>query len=200
MKKSCLACLLLFAAGSMAMAQAVLPADPFAGIDADELSLEEMEAVDGAREVYDAVDTALSSPRTTKPIPGATPSSGTGKRARFTTPGGVPKEDHKGTDYPAQAGTPVLAAKDGKVVFVERTKQFGGVVTVANADGTSSRYMHVLPSISIGARVRSGDEIAVVGIAKVENSGGTMSTGDHLHYEEKAPGDRIIQTRVVEKY
>ena len=200
MKKAFVACFVLLAACTAAMAQETEPGSLFAGIEAVELSAEEMAAVEGGREAYDAVDTALSAPRTTKPIPGAVPSSGTGPRKPIVTAGGTTGGEHFGTDYPAPAGTAVRSAKDGKVVSVDRTMKLGGIVTIANTDGTRSKYVHVEPAIEDGSLVRSGQVIARVGVHGKEYRGGTMSTGDHLHYEERSMSGEIVKTRVVEKY
>jgi len=200
MKKAFVACFVLLAACTAAMAQETEPGSLFAGIEAVELSAEEMAAVEGGREAYDAVDTARSAPRTTKPIPGAVPSSGTGPRKPIVTAGGTTSGEHFGTDYPAPAGTAVRSAKDGKVISVGTSRTLGGKITIANIDGTKSSYFHVEIGVAEGARVRSGQVIGSVGIHGEARSGGTMSTGDHLHYEERSVSGEVVKTRVVEKY
>lgn len=200
MKKLGMACALFAMACAVAMAQGTGPTDLFAGIDAQVLSEADMAAVTGGRPAYDAIDGDIMPPKTTRPIAGAKAGDGTGSRDPIVTSGGTTQKQHDGTDYPARAGTPVRSTKDGKVVTVDYSKGLGGKITVSNNDGTESRYYHVEPRVREGERVRSGQVVAAVGVSGRERSGGTMSTGDHLHYEERDAGGRVITTRVVEHY
>ena len=84
---------------------------------------------------------------------------------------------HEGVDMSAPQGTPIYAAKSGKVT---RTAfQAGGAgyyVTINHGDGFTSVYMHMTHYIvSAGQYVNAGQVIGYVG-----STGG--STGPHLHF------------------
>ena len=84
---------------------------------------------------------------------------------------------HDGVDMSAPQGTPIYAAKSGKVT---RTAfQAGGAgyyVTINHGDGFTSVYMHMTHYIvSAGQYVNAGQVIGYVG-----STGG--STGPHLHF------------------
>lgn len=84
---------------------------------------------------------------------------------------------HEGVDMAAPQGTPIYAAKSGKV---SRTSyQAGGAgyyVSINHGDGFSSIYMHMTHYIvSAGQYVNAGQVIGYVG-----STGG--STGPHLHF------------------
>ena len=84
---------------------------------------------------------------------------------------------HEGVDMAAPQGTPIYAAKSGKVT---RTAfQAGGAgyyVSINHGDGFSSIYMHMTHYIvSTGQYVNAGQVIGYVG-----STGG--STGPHLHF------------------
>lgn len=84
---------------------------------------------------------------------------------------------HNGVDMAAPQGTPIYAAKSGKVT--KTAFQAGGAgyyVTINHGDGFSSVYMHMTHYIvSPGDYVTAGQVIGYVG-----STGG--STGPHLHF------------------
>ena len=84
---------------------------------------------------------------------------------------------HNGVDMAAPQGTPIYAAKSGKVT--KTSYQAGGAgyyVTINHGDGFSSVYMHMTHYIvSPGQYVNAGQVIGYVG-----STGG--STGPHLHF------------------
>jgi murein DD-endopeptidase MepM/ murein hydrolase activator NlpD len=94
---------------------------------------------------------------------------------------------HKGVDFGARTGTPVMAAGAG---VVEKAAWFGGYgryVRVKHANSYSTAYAHLsrfARGIRPGARVRQGQVIGYVG-----TSG--RSTGPHLHYEVLAKAKQI---------
>jgi murein DD-endopeptidase MepM/ murein hydrolase activator NlpD len=92
---------------------------------------------------------------------------------------------HPGVDIPAPAGTRVLAARAGTVVWAGWLGGYGRVVEIAHARGVVSLYAH-LRRIAVvpGARVRRG---AVVG--RVGSTGD--STGPHLHFELRVRGAAV---------
>jgi murein DD-endopeptidase MepM/ murein hydrolase activator NlpD len=89
---------------------------------------------------------------------------------------------HTGLDFPAEVGTPVMAAAGGVVILSEFHGQYGNVVELEHGNGLITRYAHnskVL--VKIGDIVRRGQTIAEVG-----STG--RSTGPHLHFEVRIDG------------
>lgn len=84
---------------------------------------------------------------------------------------------HEGVDMAAPAGTPIYAAKSGKVTTA--SYQSGGAgyyVSINHGDGFSSIYMHMTRYIvSAGQYVNAGQVIGYVGSTGI-------STGNHLHF------------------
>lgn len=85
---------------------------------------------------------------------------------------------HKGVDFGASQGTPIMAAGDGVVTFKGWQGGYGNFVTIKHNDKYETAYGHIsrFGPINVGARVKQGQVIAYVG-----STG--MSTGPHLHYE-----------------
>jgi murein DD-endopeptidase MepM/ murein hydrolase activator NlpD len=84
---------------------------------------------------------------------------------------------HTGLDFPADVGTPVLAAAGGVVLLTEFHSAYGNVVELDHGNGLITRYAHnskIL--VNAGDIVKRGQLISEVG-----NSG--RSTGPHLHFE-----------------
>lgn len=89
------------------------------------------------------------------------------------------RHGHKGVDFAAPSGTPIYAAQAGTIYRQYRSDSYGNVVYIKHADGTSSRYAHML-RFAEGQQpfdvVKQGQLIGYVG-----NTGN--STGAHLHWE-----------------
>jgi len=101
----------------------------------------------------------------------------TSKPGLRQNPTGPGISDHKGLDVGAPMGTPIQAAKDGKVVFAGDGGGYGNLVVLQHADGTFSKYAHQSKlNVQVGQDVKAGDVIGAVG------STGN-STGPHLHFE-----------------
>jgi murein DD-endopeptidase MepM/ murein hydrolase activator NlpD len=84
---------------------------------------------------------------------------------------------HKGMDFRAGYGTPILAATDGRVVAAGWAGGYGKQVRIAHAGGLLTSYSHMSRiSAQPGTMVRQGQVIGYVG-----STG--LSTGPHLHYE-----------------
>lgn len=102
---------------------------------------------------------------------------------RLTSPFGMRKHPilgyermHEGVDMAAPAGTPIYAAKSGKVTTAKFSRSGGNYVTINHGDGFSSVYMHMTRYIvSKGQYVTAGQVIGYVG-----NTG--LSKGNHLHF------------------
>jgi murein DD-endopeptidase MepM/ murein hydrolase activator NlpD len=84
---------------------------------------------------------------------------------------------HKGVDLAASAGTPIVAAADGKVVGAGWHGGYGEQVEIAHAAGLETTYGHMSRiAARIGQVVRKGEVIGWVG-----STG--LSTGPHVHFE-----------------
>ena len=91
---------------------------------------------------------------------------------------------HQGQDIFAGCGTPVVAARAGKVVEVATEGNEGNYVVTETADGRQQAYLHLLHpnSVERGERVGAGERIGSVG-----QTGNAQ--GCHLHFELwTAPG------------
>ena len=88
---------------------------------------------------------------------------------------------HRGVDFAAKRGTPIMAAGDGRITFSGRNGAFGRFVEIKHLNNFKTGYAHLYkfaPNIKKGKLVKQGDIIGYVG-----TSG--RSTGPHLHYEVK---------------
>lgn len=95
---------------------------------------------------------------------------------------------HWGIDIAAPIGTPVYAAKSGRVVRVGRRTGYGNVVEIGHGDGQSTLYAHLNQSVvRQGQQVTGGDVIGEVGRTSAGEDalapewGAVM--GSHLHFE-----------------
>ena len=94
---------------------------------------------------------------------------------------------HKGVDFAAPTGTPVLAAGAGRITFIGRNRGYGNFIKIDHGSGYSTAYAHLhrfSSGLKQGSRVEQGQVIAQVG-----STG--MSTGPHLHYEVHKNGEAI---------
>ena len=86
---------------------------------------------------------------------------------------------HKGTDYAANAGTPVRAIGDGMVIRAGWAGGYGNVLELRHRNGYVTRYGHLrgfAKGIRPGVRVNIAQTVAFVGTTG-------MSTAPHLHFE-----------------
>ena len=91
---------------------------------------------------------------------------------------------HQGTDYAANAGTPIRALGDGTVIRAGWHNGYGNVVDIRHANGYVSRYAHMqgfAKGVHAGARVSREQTIGFVG-----STG--LSTAPHLHFEVLVKG------------
>ena len=89
---------------------------------------------------------------------------------------------HTGLDFPAEPGTPILAAAGGVVVVQEFHAAYGNMVEIDHGNDLITRYAHsskVL--VKKGDIVKRGQKIAEVGTTG-------RSTGPHLHFEVLVAG------------
>jgi murein DD-endopeptidase MepM/ murein hydrolase activator NlpD len=89
---------------------------------------------------------------------------------------------HKGIDVANNVGTPIVAAKEGRVVFAGwHDGGYGYLVTLAHPDGSRSLYAHNSRLlVKVGQEVGQGEQISQMG-----STG--RSTGPHLHFEIHPP-------------
>ena len=131
-------------------------------------------------------------PPTTKPSnttkPSTQPPSSSGwvcplPYYRLTSPFGMRKHPilgyermHNGVDMAAASGTPIYAAKSGKVTIAGWGGQAGNYVSINHGDGFASIYMHMTNYVvRAGQYVNAGQVIGYVG-----STG--LSSGPHLHF------------------
>lgn len=89
---------------------------------------------------------------------------------------------HDGIDLGAPEGTPVRAARDGRVIFSGWRRGYGKVVVVDHGGGWTTLYAHNRENlVRTGAAVRRGAVIATLGAS------GTTS-GPNLHFEIRKDG------------
>lgn len=118
------------------------------------------------------------------PINGARLSSGFGMRRHPIL--GYSRM-HRGTDFAAPTGTPILAAGEGTVVRASRYGGYGNYIRIRHANGYETAYAHMsryARGMRSGARVRQGQVIGYVGTTG-------RSTGPHLHYEVSLRGRQV---------
>lgn len=78
---------------------------------------------------------------------------------------------HKGTDFAANIGTPILATADGTVTKSERRGGNGNYVKIKHNSTYSTQYLHMKSrNVKVGDFVRQGDVIGWVGMTG--NTGG----------------------------
>ncbi|HPD82189.1 MAG TPA: peptidoglycan DD-metalloendopeptidase family protein [Alphaproteobacteria bacterium] len=118
------------------------------------------------------------------PINGARMSSGFGKRRHPVL--GYTKM-HKGVDFAAPTGTPILAAGDGVIERAGWFSSYGKYVSIRHNSKLKTAYAHmskISSKLKPGTRVKQGDVIGYVGTTG-------RSTGPHLHYEVLSNGTQV---------
>ncbi|TVS17499.1 MAG: hypothetical protein EA417_06330 [Gammaproteobacteria bacterium] len=86
---------------------------------------------------------------------------------------------HRGIDYAAPTGTPVMAAGDGVVTTAASHHANGNYIIIRHGEQYQTKYLHLhrfARGVRSGARVRQGQVIGYVGMTG-------WATGPHLHYE-----------------
>ncbi|TPH17330.1 OapA family protein [Litorilituus lipolyticus] len=84
---------------------------------------------------------------------------------------------HRGVDYAAKTGTPVVAAGNGKVTHATYNKYNGNYVFIQHGNGIVTKYLHFSKrAVKKGQRVKQGQVIGYVGATG-------LAAGPHLHYE-----------------
>lgn len=94
---------------------------------------------------------------------------------------------HRGVDFAAPTGTPILAAGNGVVEKAGFLGAYGRYVRIRHDQTYKTAYAHMSAfarGVRVGARVTQGQVIGYVG-----SSG--RSTGPHLHYEVMRNGQQV---------
>jgi len=119
--------------------------------------------------------------RLLRPVPGVI-ESGFGPRVHPIT---GKTRMHTGLDMHGNAGTPILAAEDGKVIFSGIKGGYGKAIMIDHGGGMVTLYAHQSKLlVKEGERVAAGDVIGLIG-----STG--LSTGPHLHFEVRINGDPV---------
>jgi murein DD-endopeptidase MepM/ murein hydrolase activator NlpD len=111
-------------------------------------------------------------------------------RDNWSEPRGGGTRGHHAIDIMAPAGTPVLAAADGKIEKLFLSRLGGNTIYERSVDGgTVYYYAHLdryAPALVEGQPVKAGQAIAVVG-----STGDADPSAPHLHFEihRMAPGE-----------
>ena len=94
---------------------------------------------------------------------------------------------HKGTDFAAQEGTPIMASGSGTIVLAKWCGGGGNCIKIKHNSTYETIYAHMksfAKGMRAGKKVRQGQVIGYVG-----STG--MSTGPHLHYEVVINGKKV---------
>jgi murein DD-endopeptidase MepM/ murein hydrolase activator NlpD len=138
----------------------------------------------GQPEWYDGAGRSARTRLMRTPINGARLSSGYGMRLHPIL--GYTRM-HRGVDFAAPTGTPIMAAGDGNIEVVATRNGYGLYVQIQHGDGFETAYAHMsrfAPGMRPGVRVQQGQVIGYVGSTGA-------STGPHLHFEVLQNGSHI---------
>ena len=94
---------------------------------------------------------------------------------------------HKGVDYAAPRGTPVMSLGEGTVKFIGWKGGYGKSVVISHKGGVETLYAHLsryAKKLKKGDKVEQGQIVAFVGSTGI-------STGPHLHFEVIKNGKSI---------
>lgn len=160
----------------------------YASLDRGGKKLQMMRWTLGGREqFFDASGEATQKGLMRTPVDGARLTSGFGMRLHPLL--GYSRM-HKGVDFGAPHGAPILAAAAGRIEFAGSNRGYGKYVKISHGNGLATAYAHMSRfKVSAGQRVQQGQVIGYVG-----STG--MSTGPHLHYELYRNG-RAVDPRSV---
>ncbi len=109
----------------------------------------------------------------------------------FGAPPGIGYKPHRGTDFAAAGGTPIIAVHDGTITKRQYHNSWGNYIKIQNSDGTATLYAHMSAfkeGLGVGSTVKAGQVIGYVG------STGD-STGNHLHLEMYNTSGQLVNPR-----
>jgi len=92
---------------------------------------------------------------------------------------------HRGTDFHAPSGTPVVAANDGEVIIAQAMFYEGNLVVINHGLQWDTQYMHLSKiEVKVGDRVKKGQRLGLSGATG-------RVTGPHLHLGVRWQGDYV---------
>lgn len=94
---------------------------------------------------------------------------------------------HKGVDWAAPVGTPVMAAFGGTIEMAGDGGSYGNLVKIKHGDSLETRYAHLsafADGLTVGQTVTAGQLIGYIGTTG-------QSTGPHLHFELYQNGEAV---------
>jgi murein DD-endopeptidase MepM/ murein hydrolase activator NlpD len=149
-----------------------------------ELALYRFRLPDGSVDWFDARGESVRKALLKTPVDGARLSSRFGLRRHPILGYSMM---HRGADFAAPTGTPVMAAGDGVVELAGVNGAYGNYVRLRHDERRRTAYAHLsrfAEGLRPGRRVRQGQTIGYVG-----STG--RSTGPHLHYEVLIDGEQV---------
>ncbi|MGY6518281.1 MAG: peptidoglycan-binding protein [Lysobacteraceae bacterium] len=113
------------------------------------------------------------------------PGEGEGEFGTFRAGG----RSHLGIDLNAPVGTPIVAFREGEVIFADTMRGYGNTVIIQHADGLQTLYAHLdRLDVSAGQTVGQGEQVATLG-----RTGNVPAAGDtHLHFEIRENANGIL--------
>jgi murein DD-endopeptidase MepM/ murein hydrolase activator NlpD len=157
-------------------------------VNGDEINLYNFE-YKKEEEYYDIKGKSITKSLMKTPINGARLSSKFGMRKHPIL--GYNKM-HRGTDFAAASGTPIMASGSGTITRARWCGGGGNCVKIKHNSTYETIYAHMksfAKGIKEGRKVRQGQIIGYVG-----STG--MSTGPHLHYEVVVNGKKVNSQRL----
>ena len=157
-------------------------------VNGEEINLYNFKDNDG-EEYYNIKGKSITKSLMKTPINGARLSSSFGMRKHPIL--GYNKM-HRGTDFAAASGTPIMASGSGTVTRARWCGGGGNCIKIKHNSTYETIYAHMkafAKGIKEGRKVRQGQIIGYVG-----STG--MSTGPHLHYEVVVNGKKVNSQRL----
>ncbi len=140
---------------------------------------------------YTAKGSSIKTALMRTPIDGARLSSGFGNRRHPVL--GYTKM-HKGVDFAAPTGTPIMAAGDGVVERCGPFSSYGNYICIRHSGNMKTAYAHLsrfAKNVKAKCKVRQGQVIGYVG-----RTG--RATGAHLHFELLQNGKHINPQKITQ--
>lgn len=112
-----------------------------------------------------------------------------GRRAKYIHGAAM---QHRGIDIAVPTGTPILAARAGRVTTARYDRVYGNIVKIKHFGGDTTWYAHASKlAVRVGDKVERGDVVAYVGATG-------LSTGPHLHFEIRSYGRAVDPLNFLE--
>ncbi|AMN51658.1 MULTISPECIES: M23 family metallopeptidase [Stappiaceae] len=144
---------------------------------------------DGVTDFYDDTGQSAKKFLIRKPLNGGKFRSGFGMR-RHPIHGYT--KMHRGVDWSASRGTPIMAAGNGTIVKAGWSSGYGRRIELQHTNGYTTTYNHMS---GFGSGIREGSKVTQGQIIGYVGSTG-LSTGPHLHYEVLVNGRYMDPMRI----